>query len=95
MQSRKKVIIATFSGTNRQMTQIAVPKGRSVNVIFYKNRVLKNDKKYFVNRRQNTCFKGINLLHDTAPCHKATDFLRQEKVKTVPHPPYSPNLAPC
>ena len=24
-----------------------------------------------------------------------TDFPKQEKVKTVPHPPYSPDLAPC
>ena len=78
------------------MTQIAVPKRRSVNAAFYKNHVLKKVKKYFVNRPPKTGFKGVNLLHDNAPCHKAklvTNFLRQEKVKTIPHPPYSPDCA--
>ena len=88
-------MFATIFGTNEQATEIAVPKGRSVNAVFYKNRVLKNDKKYFVNRPQYTCFKGLTLIHDNAPCHKATDFLRQEKVNTVPHLPYSPDPAPC
>ena len=98
LQSSKKVMFAIFFGTNGPVTQIAVPKGRSVNAFFYKNRVLKKVKKYFVNRRPKRALKGVNLLHDNAPCHKATlvtDFLRQEKVKSVPHPPYSPDLAPC
>lgn len=98
LQSSKKVMFAIFFGTKGPVTQVAVPKGRSVNAFFYKNRVLKKVKKYFEKRRPKTGFKGVHLQHDNAPCHKAklvTDFLSQEKVKTVPHPPYSPDLAPC
>ena len=35
---------------------------------------------------------------DNAPVHKSilvTDYLTQMGIKTVPHPPYSPDLAPC
>ena len=98
LQSSKKVMFAIFFWTKGPVAQIAVPKGRSVTAIFYKNRVLKKVKKYFVKRRPKTGFKGVNLQHDNAPCHKAklvTDFLSEEKVKVVPHPPYSPDLAPC
>ena len=55
-------------------------------------------KEYFVNKRPKTGLKGIKLLHDNAPCHRAsvvTDFLKEEKVKILPHPPSSPDLAPC
>ena len=45
-----------------------------------------------------TGLKYVRLLHDNAPAHKArivTEFLESEKVTLLPHPPYSPDLAPC
>ena len=41
---------------------------------------------------------GIRLLHDNASSHEAAivcEYLKQEKVVELPHPPYSPDLAPC
>ena len=38
------------------------------------------------------------LHHDNASPYrisKVTNFLKQEQVKLLPHPPYSPDLAPC
>ena len=38
------------------------------------------------------------MLHDNASSHKAAivrEYLKQEKVVELPHPPYSPDLAPC
>jgi transposase len=38
------------------------------------------------------------LLHDNASSQKAAivrEYLKQEKVVELPHPPYSPDLAPC
>jgi transposase len=38
------------------------------------------------------------LLHGNALSHKAAivrEYLKQEKVVRLPHPPYSPDLAPC
>jgi hypothetical protein len=42
---------------------------------------------------------GVWLLHhDNAPCHAALsvrEFLAKHSIPVVPHPPYSPDLAPC
>ena len=42
---------------------------------------------------------GIRDFHqDNAPVHNSilvTDYLSKMGIKTVPHAPYSPNLAPC
>ena len=38
------------------------------------------------------------LHHDNAAPHKAkivTEYLQKERVEVLPHPPYSPDLAPC
>ena len=73
--------------------QVAVPKGRSVTGLTYKNCILKKVRKHFVKRRPKTGLKGVKLLHDNALCRKSkvvTDFLNKEKVKVLPHPPYSP-----
>ena len=74
---------------------IAVPKGKSG---FYKGKVLYKLKKYFLNRRPATCLHGVRLLHDNASSHKAVivrEYLKQEKVVKLPHPPYSLDLALC
>ena len=94
----KKVLYAIFFSSSGPAIQIAVPKGRTVTGRFYKNIVLKQLKKYYKQRRPVTGLKYVRLLHDNAPAHKAaivTDFLKSEKVTVLPHPPYSPDLAPC
>jgi hypothetical protein len=38
------------------------------------------------------------LHHDNAPAHmslKTTEFVTNNNMVIIPHPPYSPNLAPC
>jgi len=38
------------------------------------------------------------LHHDNAPAHRAVttnEFLAKHNIPSVPHPPYSPDLAPC
>ena len=65
---------------------------------FYKGTVLHKLKKYFLSCRPATCLRGVRLLHDNASLQKAAivrEYLKQEKVVELPHPPYSPDLAPC
>lgn len=96
--SVKKVMYAIFFTNQGHAIQIAVPKGKSVNAKFYKGKVLHKLKKYFAKRRPATGLRGVRLLHDNASSHKAAivgEFLKQEKVVVLPHPPYSPDLAPC
>ena len=52
-----------------------------------------------INNIQKTCPKTMTLNsffhHDNAPAHKATtSFLEQSQLDLLPHPLYSPDLAP-
>ena len=49
-------------------------------------------------RRPATSLRGLCLIHDNAPAHKCVlvqDFLKEEKVVQLSHPPYSPDLSLC
>ena len=64
----------------------------------YTKAKMKRLKKYFLNRRPATGLRGVRLLHDNASSHKVAivrEYLKQEKVVELPHPPYLPDLAPC
>jgi len=38
---------------------------------------------------------GIKLLHDNAKAHDAQNYLKEQGITIMPHPPYSPDLSPC
>ena len=43
------------------------------------------------NEKQKQALKGLCLIHDNAPAHKCVivqDFLKEEKVVQLSHPPY-------
>ncbi|KAI6661502.1 Histone-lysine N-methyltransferase SETMAR-like [Oopsacas minuta] len=49
-------------------------------------------------QREKTGIRGILLHHGNASSHTAIrtrEFLENSGLKTLPHPPYSPDLAPC
>jgi len=94
----KKVLNCIFFTNNGPAIQNPVPKGKSVTAKFYKNVVLKKLQKYFYKRRPKHGLKYVSLLHDNASSHKAqivADFLKQQKVRVLPQPAYSPDFAPC
>jgi histone-lysine N-methyltransferase SETMAR len=77
--------------------QIAIPKGKYVNT-FHKGKVLHKLKKYSKIRRTATGLRGVRLLHENASSRNAIivrEYLKQEKVVELLHPPFSPDLAPC
>ena len=96
--STKKVLYAVFSSGEGVAIKVPVKKGKSITGKYYKDVVLKKLKKYYQKRRPATGFKHVRLLHGNAPAHTSaivTAFLKKEKVTVLPHPPYSPELAPC
>ena len=96
--STKKVLYAIFFSGEGVAIKLPVKKGKSITGKYYKDVVLKKMKKYYQKRRPATGFKHVRLLHDNAPAHTSaivTAFLKKEKVTVLPHPPYSPDLAPC
>jgi len=74
-----------------------VPPGRTVNAAFYFE-VLKRLRENVRRKRPDHLRNKTWLLHhDNAPAHAALltrRFLNNNNMTVVPHPPYSPDLAP-
>ncbi|CAM4823498.1 unnamed protein product [Rotaria magnacalcarata] len=65
---------------------------------YYIENCLKPVVKEIRKQRKSNGTKGIKLLHDNASPHRHSDvinYLTEEGINIIPHPPYSPDLAPC
>ena len=75
-----------------------VPTGQTVNKEYYVE-VLRKFRKRFLGKRPALFKSGQwHFQQDNAPVHNSifvTDYLTKMGIKTVPQPPYSPDLAPC
>ena len=74
-----------------------VPTGQTVNKEYYVE-VLREFRKRF--QKRPALFKSAqwHFHQDNAPVHNSilvTDYLTKMGIKTVRHPPNSPDLAPC
>ena len=74
------------------------PTGQTVNKEYYAE-VLREFRKRFRRKRPALLKSGQWYFHqDNEPVHNSilvTDYLTKMGIKTVPHPPYSRDLAPC
>ena len=73
-----------------------VPPGQTVDHAFYKD-VLERLRKRVQRVRTDIADDWV-LHHDNAPAHTALsirEFLVKKNIPILPHPPYSPDLAPC
>ena len=71
-----------------------VPTSQTVNAVFYVS-VLKRLVSRI--RRIRPVYRE-ELLHDNAPSHCSTlttDYLTKNRIVTINHSPYSPDMAPC
>ncbi|KAJ4450961.1 hypothetical protein ANN_02396 [Periplaneta americana] len=75
-----------------------IPQGATVDKILYKEILgrLRNS----ISRKRPELWHRKNwlLLHDNAPAHRSIlvqEELPRQQVAVLPHPPYSPDLAPC
>ena len=94
----KKVIYAIAFDAYGSVAQVCVPKGQNVTGDFYCTHVLAEVSKHYTERRPRTGPRGIKLLHDNASSHKTkqvTAYIKDIGMKTLNHPPYSPDLSPC
>jgi len=74
------------------------PEGQTVNAGFYCS-VLRRLREDIRRKRPELWLAGNWLLHDdNAPSHRALvtrEFFAHNSIITLPHPPYSTDLAPC
>ena len=75
-----------------------VPTGQTVNKEYHVE-VLREFRKRFRQKRSALFKSGQwHIQQDNAPVHNSIlviDYLTKMGIKTVPHPLYSPDLAPC
>ena len=97
-KSTHKVLMIPFFDSTGVIYMHWVPTGHTVNKEYYVE-VLKEFQKRFRRKRPALFKSGQWHFHqDNAPVHNSilvTDYLTKMGINTVPHPPYSPDLAPC
>jgi hypothetical protein len=86
-----KVLHVLFFNTEGLVQAVKLKGQKSVTALWYTTKCL---PRVF----ENAARRGLLLHHDNAPSHTAnltTQYLAENKIKTVPHPAYSPDLAMC
>ena len=96
--THKLLMILFFFVSTGMIYMHWVPTGQTVNKEYYVE-VLREFRKRF-HRKRPALFKSAqwHFHQDNAPVHNSiliTDYLTKRGIKTVPHPLYSPDLAPC
>ena len=97
-RNSKKRMFCIFFSVDGVIARIVVPKGKTVTGNLYANEILPKVFKNFKKKRERTTMRDVSLHHDNASSHSTNDvrdFLQQNRVELLPHPPYSPDLAPC
>jgi histone-lysine N-methyltransferase SETMAR len=95
--SRSKQMVLVFFNAKGVIYMNFVPKGKTVNATYIRT-ALTRFLKVFRQKRLIVAEQEWCLHWDNAPVHTAAtvaDFLAAKRVKTVPHPPYAPDLAPA
>ena len=96
-QSRSNIQVMKIVFSERIVRAKFVPRNTMVNSEYNKDLLerLRND----VRRKwPEKLANGFIFHHDNAPCHTSLlvrKFLSNKNIMVYPHPPYSPNLAPC
>jgi len=98
VRSNIKTILINFVDIRGNVYKEIVPPNQTVNGKFY-CKVLRQLREN-VRRKWPEMWKNGNWLlhHDNAPAHTSLvvrEFLTKNNVTSVPHPAYSPDLAPC
>ena len=98
VKSNVKTMLIAFFDIDGLVRHEYVPRGWTVSKEFYRTvlQCLRNA----VCRHRPEKWRSVNRLlhHDDAPAHRAvttSEFLAKHNIPLLPHPPYSPDLAPC
>ena len=93
-----KKMVASFFAKTGHVATVPLDDRRTVNADWYVNQCIPQVLDVWQQRRPKTGLKGLLWHHDNASVHTAAltiDFLSENSIQLVSHPPYSPDLAPC
>lgn len=94
-KSKVKTMILAFFDNVGMVHWEFLPPGKTLTGAYYKQVLIRLNRN--VKRRRPVIATSWKLHHDNAPVHTAgvvTDYLDKIGVKTLPQPPYSPDLSP-
>ena len=98
VRSKIKVLLEVFFDASGVVHHDYLPEGSTVNQTYYIE-VLKRLRDAIRRKRPELWRSGDWFFHhDNAPAHSALrtrEFLAKHSITVLPHPPYSPDLAPC
>ena len=97
-RSQGKRMFAIFFDSRGLVAMVKVEGQATVTARWYTEICLPVVIDNVTRRAPRTGMRGRKLHHDNAPAHTAAatrEFLTDQGISTLPHPPYSPDLAPC
>ena len=96
-QRSGKKVMATVFWDSEGVILLDFLEGKTTVTGAYYVEVLKKLKAAIIKKRPGKLHNGILFHHDNAPAHSAKitkNILREFRWQLLPHPPYSPDLAP-
>ncbi|CAF3856335.1 unnamed protein product [Rotaria sp. Silwood1] len=93
-----KTLFCIFFKSNGPVLIHDVDEDKTIDHNYYIENCLKPVVKKIWKQRKSAGTKGIKLLHDNVGPHRHSDvinYLTEEGINIMPHPPYSPDLAHC
>ena len=96
-QSRKRLFTIFFNHEGPVAVDV-LPEKATMTGRYYRDTVLPQVVFELNDRRPITGTSRIMILHDNASAHKTAavnQYLSENRISTLPHPAYSPDLAPC
>ena len=96
-QSRKRLFTIFFNHEGPVAVDV-LPEKATMTGRYYRETVLPQVVSELNERRPITGTSRIMILHDNASAHKTgavNQYLLENQITTLPHPAYSPDLAPC
>lgn len=90
-----KALYTIFFSSEGLLTKLVAPANCTVTGTYYCHTVLPELLRAFQEKHPN---QKLRLHHDNAPAHRSEivmTFIRDHNMELIPHPPYSPDLAPA
>ena len=97
-KSNVKTMLIAFFNIDGLVHHEHIPRGQTVNKEFYRTVLQRLHNAVHRHRSEKLRSGNWILQHDNAPAHRAVttnEFLAKHNILALPHPPYSPDLAPC
>jgi len=98
VKSNVRTMLIAFFDIDGLVHHEYVPRGQTVNKELYKTVLQCLQDAVHRHCLQKWRSRNWILHHDNAPAHRAVttnEFLAKHNLLSLPHPPYSPDLAPC